>query len=264
MKVYRHIRNAVNCLGMGGAVKYRIALELKKQNIPLLNNKLWKFKAKKRGFEFFIRPYEADIFLIRELILGTNMDGVGEYDITKLDEIFKSSDDVRYIIDAGANIGMFSLLIANKYKNARVVAVEPDENNFEILKKNCELYDNIVCLNLGIWSENCKLKLINPGCGSMSFRFEKTDGSEGTNAICIETLLSSNHFEGVDILKMDIEGSEMEVFSKNNSWIDECRFYMIETHDRYAPDCTEFIDKLLKKKGYLYEKNGENRIYYMV
>ncbi len=126
MKVFQYIKNTVICLGIGGGIKYWIALELKKHKIPILNNKIWKFKAKKRGFEFYIRPYEADIFLIREMILGVNMDGVGEYDAIKLDDVFKKND-VRFIVDAGANIGLFSILIANKYKNARIVAVEPDK-----------------------------------------------------------------------------------------------------------------------------------------
>ncbi len=96
----------------------------------------------------------------------------------------------------------------------------------------------------------------------MSFRFEKTDCSQGTNAIDVATLMENNHFDGIDILKMDIEGSEKEVFSNNNSWIDKCRFYMIETHDRYVPGSTELIDKLLGEKGYLHEMSDDTHVYY--
>lgn len=262
MKVYKHIQNTINCLGLAGAIKYRFALELKKHEIPLLKGKEWKLKARTRGFEFVIRPYEADIFLIRELILGSNMDGIGEYDISQLDHMLCSDNEIKYIIDAGANIGMFSLLIANRHKKSIIIAVEPDERNFELLKKNCSSYHNIICINSGIWSEKCNLKLLNPGCGSMSFRFIKTNEKDGIHAVDINTLIKENQFERIDILKMDIEGSEMEVFSKNNQWIDLTRLHVIETHDRYASGCTEFIDKLLKDKGYSYGKRGENRIYF--
>lgn len=247
---------------MGGAIRYFFALELKKNNISLLKGREWKFKAKKRGFEFIIRPYEADIFLIRALILGINMDGIGEYDIPQLDDVFCDDNKIKYIIDAGANIGIFSLLAANKFKNSIIVAVEPDDKNFELLKKNCSLYSNIICVNSGVWSENCTLKLINPGCGTMSFRFEKTNDKDGIKAIDINTLIKENNFEHIDILKIDIEGSEMEVFSKDNLWIDLVKFYIIETHEHYAPGSTELIDKLLKNKGYLYGEQGENRIYF--
>lgn len=41
----------------------------------------------------------------------------------------------RVIVDAGANIGLASLFFANKYADAKIIAIEPEEHNFKILKK---------------------------------------------------------------------------------------------------------------------------------
>ena len=90
MKIIRNITNTVSCLGIVGAMKYRIALELKKHNISLLKGRIWKFRAKKRNFHFFVRPFESDLFLIRECILGSDMNGDGEYDVPEMEKIFKN------------------------------------------------------------------------------------------------------------------------------------------------------------------------------
>jgi hypothetical protein len=42
----------------------------------------------------------------------------------------------RVIIDAGANIGLFTLLMKNKYPEAKIISIEPDHENFAALKKH--------------------------------------------------------------------------------------------------------------------------------
>jgi hypothetical protein len=36
------------------------------------------------------------------------------------------------ILDAGANIGLASIYFANRYPNAKIIAVEPEKSNFEL------------------------------------------------------------------------------------------------------------------------------------
>ena len=74
-----------------------------------------------------MRSFEADIYLIRELILGSQMDGQGEYDLN-YHGMFKSESNLN-ILYAGANIGMFTLLASATFPDAHIVAVEPDEEN---------------------------------------------------------------------------------------------------------------------------------------
>ena len=129
-----------------------------------------------------------------------------------------------------------------------------------MLLKNCGHNPNITCINAGVWSEKCNLRLSNPGCGSMSFRFEKSDGL-GTPAVSVGDIIHDCSIDSFDIIKMDIEGSEREVFEKYDSSMDKTACFIIETHDRYIPGTSEFINNLLTEKGYSRSTKGENEVY---
>jgi len=47
---------------------------------------------------------------------------------------FSYKGQPQVIVDAGANIGLVSILFANKYPNAKIIAIEPENSNFEMLK----------------------------------------------------------------------------------------------------------------------------------
>jgi hypothetical protein len=59
----------------------------------------------------------------------------GEYD-------FRASNP-RFIIDAGANVGLASILFASRYPSARIIAIEPEQSNFDLLKENVAPYPSI-------------------------------------------------------------------------------------------------------------------------
>ena len=55
-------------------------------------------------------------------------------------------------LDAGANVGQFSVIMAKRCR--KVYAVEPEPENFELLAKNTEKFDNIVCIEGGLADHN--------------------------------------------------------------------------------------------------------------
>jgi len=60
---------------------------------------------------------------------------------------------------------------------------------------------------------------------------------------------------------MDIEGSEVEVLSRNNSWIDNVRTLIIELHDQFQPGCSEALEKAFSGYDYCKSKSGENIVF---
>src|SRR5688572_6336531 len=52
------------------------------------------------------------------------------------DEEYRFDGDPKFIVDAGANIGIASIYFATKFPNARVIAIEPEPENFTLLEKN--------------------------------------------------------------------------------------------------------------------------------
>jgi hypothetical protein len=58
------------------------------------------------------------------------------------------------------------------------------------------------------------------------------------------TLLDQAGFHHVDILKIDIEGAELEVFSNGaEEWLSRVNLIIIETHDRFRPGSEEAVRK---------------------
>jgi len=149
------------------------------------------------------------------------------------------------IVDAGANIGLASIYFANKYPGAKIIAIEPEQSNFELLKDNIAPYLNIIPVQAALWHKNEEINLIDPGLGKWGFMTEMKDSSENlpgdsfhtVAAMTIDKIMKDYNLEKIDILKIDIEGAEREVFSNTSSWIEKVDSIIIELHERMKAGC---------------------------
>lgn len=148
------------------------------------------------------------------------------------------------VIDMGANIGSFSLYGA--YYGATVYAVEPEPNNLQALKNNIELNryeDKIIICPYGISDYKGLAKITNEGGGS-TIKDEWKEGSE-VEIMPLDNFFSLYHIENVDVLKIDIEGAEVEVLlgaSKYN--LQKCKFITMEFDIRSGRQMGEMVRKL--------------------
>ena len=71
-----------------------------------------------------------------------------------------------------------------------------------------------------------------------TFRVREGDGCR---ALTLATLMREVGIETVDILKVDIEGAECDIFSKCD-WMDKVKLLAIELHDRARPGCSDAVD----------------------
>ena len=169
-----------------------------------------------------------------------------------LDYDFDIGFEPTRIIDCGANIGLSSLFFHRKYPNATVVAVEPETSNFTMLEKNVRPYTNIKCLNNGIWNKTVNLEISSENSENEKWGFTVKEINHSSNtsikAVTIIDIMNQFKMDEIDILKMDIEGSELEVFSSNyESWLPKTRILMIELHDRGKKNCSKtFFQSLFK------------------
>ena len=150
----------------------------------------------------------------------------------------------RIIVDAGANIGLSAVFFANKYPDAAIFAVEPEESNFQLLKRNVSRYPQIRPLHMALWGESRQIHLIDPGDGHHGFQTVKADEvgngqRRKVQAITMEDLITRLELNYVDILKVDIEGAEKEVFENSLGWIDRVGVIMVELHDHLKVGCRE-------------------------
>jgi FkbM family methyltransferase len=152
----------------------------------------------------------------------------------------------KVIVDAGANIGLTAIFFANRYPATRIIAVEPDSSNYEMLRKNVAPYPNIIAVRAALWNENGEINLADPGAGQTAYQtFERSEGSDRryqvVPAVTLDRLM--NHFDihFIDLLKVDIEGSEKEVFERSAPWISSVGVIAIELHDWMRTGCGETV-----------------------
>ena len=170
--------------------------------------------------------------------------------------------DSKTIIDAGANIGLASIYFSLLFPKAQIVSIEPEENNFALLKENTRAYPNIECIKAGIWDKNEPIYITNPETLAAGFMIE-TDSRKNDlvmlNGVTIGTILERKKWSSIDILKMDIEGAEKEVFSAIDiSWLSKVKLLIIELHDRYKEGTTKALFKALDQfeyKAYFHHEN---------
>ncbi|MCG5510344.1 FkbM family methyltransferase [Ectothiorhodospira lacustris] len=180
------------------------------------------------------------------------------------DEIFKAQEyrlDVGepvVIVDAGAHIGLSSVYFAQRYPRAMIIAVEPESSNFELLKKNVSVYANIKPVHAGLWSRTTCLAIQDEGVDTWSFRVVEADSEHGIMATSVPDLMSDFNIDRIDVLKIDIEGAELEVLGDSGSWIDSVDTIIIELHDRFRPGCRAALDDALSDFEYSESFSGES------
>jgi FkbM family methyltransferase len=168
------------------------------------------------------------------------------------------------IIDAGANIGMTSIYFAREFPLARIIAVEPEPNNFRMLCRNVAPYGNITPVHAALWSSDGEIRVTDPDPetgASGEWAFVTHEGRAGicTRAITMRTLLAEMKIRSVALLKMDIEGAEKEVFESGCDWIQDVRCLVIELHDRFRPGCRAAVEPVMQ--SFAKVERGETTLY---
>ncbi|MFC1549923.1 FkbM family methyltransferase [Candidatus Neomarinimicrobiota bacterium] len=163
----------------------------------------------------------------------------------------KINDYPRLIIDAGANIGLTSIYFANHYPEAKIIALEPEESNFNLLKINTANYENIIPVKVALWKKNTSLALV-PGFGNWGFQtLEKSninavDILEMVRGVTIDSIIRKYNLASIDLLKINIVGSEKEVFEDASHWIDYTKTIIIDLHDWVRMGCTNNFQNATK------------------
>ncbi len=154
----------------------------------------------------------------------------------------------RVIVDAGAYTGLSAIYFANRYPEAEIIALEPDPENYRLLTRNVGAFERILPVHAALWFEDTELTLYRRPEGHWASSIHAAGlGSGGSKAdrpipaMRIETLMSRFAVPEIDVLKVDIEGAEKEVFEHSSAWINRIGAIFIETHDRIRAGCSEAV-----------------------
>jgi len=175
-----------------------------------------------------MRTHTSDRDVLRQVFIQ------GEYEPVKL-------SNPKTIIDLGANVGYSAAYFLSKYPTASVLAVEPDPDSCAVCCCNLAPYGQRVRVIQGAaWPECAKL-VLDKGAyrDGRDWTSQVKLASEGASrggaqveGYEIAALIALCEASEVDLLKIDIERSEIELFSRNaEKWLPRVKNLCIELHD---------------------------------
>lgn len=168
------------------------------------------------------------------------------------------------IIDGGGNIGLTAAYFATRFPHAQIVSFEPDRENFELLKQNTSGYPNIKPMNGGIWSHSANLVVRDTGLGNNGFMVEEVAaGTAGSiKAWGIADVMQQMNWTSCDLVKLDVEGSEKEIFSANyEKWLPHTKVLVVELHDRMKKGCSQSVFSAISRYNFSMDVAGENLVF---
>jgi FkbM family methyltransferase len=169
----------------------------------------------------------------------------------------------KVIIDLGANVGFASIYFANRFPDAKILAVEPDAGNYEAAKRNTAAYSNITLIQGAVWHTTESINVIDSGHGEAAYMIEKGEGKNMVKAYTLKDIMEMMKVSSIDILKIDIEGAEKEIFETGaEAWVPVSKLIIVETHDRYKKGTSKAVFNTISRYDFSLEVSGENLAFY--
>lgn len=209
------------------------------------------FNSKYKNIRFFLRNNHTDPGIFGQVFIDRQY----EYPI---------NFQPKTIIDAGANIGLSALYFAQRFPEASIVGVEPDKNNFDIAVQNTKECKGVKLLNKGIWHKNAFLEIVDSSVTEDAFMVKECAAPTATSieATDINSIVEEAGWTSIDILKIDIEGSEKELFSANyEKWLPITKMIFVEVHDSMKPGSSKSVFKAISQYNFHFTMKHENLIF---
>jgi FkbM family methyltransferase len=225
---------AINKLGFYSACKFYCLRGFKAKGTYQLNIRNYKKPV-------YLRFSTSDIEVFDQIIISEEFEPF----VAK-----NRNEKIKIIIDAGANIGLSSIYFSIHYPEAKIFAIEPERENFRIMKRNFHNVWNFVLIMKAVWNNDETLFIKDRGTGNWGFSTSaKREDPKGVEieGLSINSIIRRYKMDKIDILKLDIEGAEKELFEKGTlAWLANCRYILIEVHDYINPGASRAVFEALE------------------
>lgn len=156
------------------------------------------------------------------------------------------------IVDIGANIGFFSVYAVERWKSARVVAVEPEPGNFKQLEQNlCSTQaQNVQCLQCAVAGQSGTEKLfLKQESGWHSLYGEDTSKALTVNAISLDDIFQQYALTRIDFLKIDCEGAEYAILGAEEPMLREKVGYVAMVYHEIEGHRVTELERIFERAG---------------
>ncbi len=192
---------------------------------------------------------------------GGNVENSGEKSILK--RLTSLKQDSYCLFDVGANKGDFTQIILTLFNNdnIQVHSFEPSKATFEFLKNNIKS-DKVILNNKGLGKEAGTFPFYTdrPGSGAASLTKRNLDYlgvdfgySEDVSIDTLDNYCNENNIKDIDLLKLDVEGHEMDVLEGSKEMLSRNVIKMISFE---FGGCNIDTRTFLKDFYYLFNKHG--------
>jgi len=196
---------------------------------------------------FHCRPNCIDLHIISDSY---------EFDVKEIYE--KLAKESKVIVDVGSNIGRYTILGGFANPNSKIYSIEPESDNYKILLTNIALnkLHNIIPMHIALGKEKETSKLYksderkNYGGHSFAYIVNPSD-FEVVNVNSFDNLFKDEE-EQIDLIKIDVEGFELEVLKGMQLFLSEHRIknMLLEIDENKYQE----VVSLLENYGYSVEK----------
>lgn len=214
--------------------------------------------------KIYIRRKNSDLSCIRQVLRDFEYRIISEEIQRNLFGEYKKVIESGFrpvIVDAGANIGAASIWFSELYPLASVVAIEPDQSNAALLRRNLAGVPGSIVIEAAVGG----------AAGHVATQWADGDGwaiqteraNTGIPIVTIADAVAMIPNAKLFIAKIDIEGFEDDLFSKNTEWIDKAEAIFVEPHDWMFPDrsTSRNFQTELAKRNFNILISGENLVY---
>jgi len=206
-------------------------------------------------FEFKVTGLNAEslLFLFQEIFLSK-------------DYLFECSNRSPRIVDCGSNIGVSILYFKRIFPNSEIIGIEPNPVVFRLLERNIRenKIEGITLLNYCLSDhegiENFFVE--QGGTNNLAGSIFKSRGNRFEVEVKAKRLSSIIKQERFDLIKIDVEGAERQIFSdlSENKLLNCSDKFLIEYH--HHPEMKNILPSLLDEfetNGYKYNLRADFR-----
>jgi FkbM family methyltransferase len=159
---------------------------------------------------------------------------------------------IRHVVDVGGHVGAFTAWVAARAREAQIVTFEPEQGNFDDLRMNIQrngLSNRVTLVNAAVGAVDGKRDLhVFPQRDASSFAEGGLGQVVEVDCIDLGRYLLEHFSEPIDVLKLDCEGAEWEIFrSLNAERLRQVRHVLVECHVQEEREINVMMQLLLDR-----------------